>query len=60
MYEKNPEADYGYISPRARAEALLMAKVALFDEMIDFHLDGVCTFDEAVDQYKHDLQFIDI
>lgn len=36
----------------------LLAKVALFDEMIDYHLDGKCTFDEAVEQYQHDLQDI--
>ena len=53
--ERNPEADHDWRSPRAEAEALLLAKVALFDEMIDFHLDGLCTFEEAVSQYKHDL-----
>lgn len=30
-------------------------KYALFDELIDFALDGVVTLDEAVAQFKHDL-----
>ena len=44
-----------WISPRADKAILLIAKVALFDEIIDLHLDGYCTFDEAIDQYKTDL-----
>ncbi len=33
-----------------------LAKYALFDEMIDYALDGMVTLDEAVIQYKHDLE----
>lgn len=33
---------------------LRIARVALFDELIDYPLDGQCTFDEAVSQYLHD------
>lgn len=31
-----------------------IARVALFDELIDMHHDGLCTFDQAVEQYRHD------
>jgi hypothetical protein len=33
---------------------LWAARYALFDELIDYHLNGDCSFDEAVAQYKHD------
>lgn len=58
--ERNPEVIHEWRSPRAVAVELLAAKVALFDELIDFHLDGVCTFDEAVDQYKTDVALLEI
>lgn len=35
---------------------LRIARVALFDEMIDYHLDGQCTFDEAIAQFLHDAE----
>ena len=31
-----------------------IARVALFDELIDMHLDGQCSLEEAVAQYRHD------
>lgn len=37
---------------------LLIARVALFDELIDYHLDGQCSFDEAVAQYLHDSSLL--
>ena len=33
-----------------------LQRYALFDELIDFALDGVVTIDEAVAQYKHDAE----
>lgn len=32
-----------------------IARVAIFDELIDMCRDGQCTFEEAVAQYKHDI-----
>lgn len=32
-----------------------LGKYALFDELIDLHLDGQCTLEEAVSQFEHDL-----
>lgn len=58
--ERNPEAIHEWRSPRAIAEALLIAKVAIFDEMIDYHLDGMITFEEAIDQYNQDVELLDI
>lgn len=31
-----------------------LQKYALFDELIDYALDGVVSLDEAVKQFKHD------
>lgn len=31
-----------------------IARVALFDELIDMHHDGQCSYDEAVAQFLHD------
>ena len=36
-----------------------VARIALFNELADMHLDGMCTFDEAIAQYKHDLAEMD-
>lgn len=32
------------------------ARVALFDELIDLYHDGLCSFEEAVDQFLHDAE----
>lgn len=32
-----------------------LAKYALFDEMVDYHLNGECTLAEALAQFEHDL-----
>ena len=32
------------------------ARVAIFDELIDMHHDGQCSFDEAIAQYLHDIE----
>lgn len=51
--ETNPEI---WQSKRAKEEYLLLAKVAIFDELIDLHHDGYCTFEEAIEQYHADVQ----
>lgn len=33
-----------------------IARVALFDELIDMHHDGQCSLDEAVSQFVHDAE----
>lgn len=33
-----------------------LARWAIFDEMIDYHLDGDCSFQEAIDQFLHDIK----
>lgn len=37
-----------------------IGKYALFDEMIDYYLDGDCSFEEAVQQYQHDASEMDV
>lgn len=37
---------------------LAIARVALFDELIDMHQNGVCSFDEAMDQYKLEIDLL--
>jgi hypothetical protein len=32
-----------------------LGKYALFDELVDYALDGHCSLDEAIAQFKHDL-----
>jgi hypothetical protein len=32
-----------------------LGKYALFDELIDMHLDGQCSLPEAIGQFEHDL-----
>ena len=36
-----------------------LGKYALFDELIDMHHKGMCSFDEAIAQFKHDLSIRD-
>lgn len=54
MAEFDPAKHDEFVSERLHTLRLHTARVALFDELIDMHLDGMCSFDEAVDQYKHD------
>lgn len=44
-----------YTSERKRTEYIRLAKIALFDEVIDLHLDGLITFEEAIEQYQEDI-----
>lgn len=59
MNEFDPQQHETFISERFKAQALLIAKVAMFDELIDMHHDGLCSFDEAIAQYQHDLAELD-
>lgn len=43
-----------WLSPRAIKVALSVARVALFDETIDYYLYGYCSLGEAVEQYLLD------
>lgn len=38
------------------ANYLRLQRYALFDELIDYALDGVVTMPEAIAQYKHDAE----
>lgn len=54
MSELEPDQETASLADyRAR-----LGKYALFDEVIDFALDGQCTLDEAVAQFQHDLHDI--
>lgn len=56
------QPEFDPVAHEARVAARLVelqkaaARVAIFDEMIDYHLAGDCTFDEAVAQYLHDIE----
>lgn len=56
------QPEFDLVAHEARVAARLVelhktaARVAIFDEMIDYHLAGDCTFDEAVAQYLHDIE----
>jgi len=50
----DPERHEEFVSSRLEKLRIQVARVALFDEMIDYHLDGDCSYDEAVTQFLHD------
>lgn len=54
--EFNPEAHEEFVSRRLLEVRKSAARLAIFDEMIDYHLDGTCTFEQAVEQYLHDIE----
>lgn len=51
----NPEQHEAEIAEKFARQA----RYDLFDELIDFALDGVVTLDEAVKQYKHDAEVME-
>lgn len=55
-HEFNPEAHEEWVSDRLLALRKNAARVAIFDELIDMHHDGMCTFDEAMAQFHHDIE----
>lgn len=55
-HEFDPDEHETFVSARLAKLRIQAARVALFDELIDYHLDGDCTFDEAVGQYLHGLE----
>lgn len=54
--EFNPEAHEEFVSSRLQKIRVEAARVALFDELIDMHHDGMCSYDEAMAQFHHDLE----
>lgn len=56
QHEFNPEAHETFVSRRLLEVRKQAARLAIFDEMIDYHLDGDCSFQEAIDQFKHDIE----
>lgn len=54
QHDFDPEVHEAFVSARLANLRISIARVALFDELIDYHLDGSCTFDEAVSQFLHD------
>lgn len=55
QHEFNPEAHESFVSRRLLEIRKNVARVAIFDELIDMHHDGMCSFDEAIAQYLHDI-----
>lgn len=56
QHEFNPEAHEQFVSRRLLELHKAAARVAIFDELIDLHHDGQCSFDEAIAQYLHDIE----
>ncbi len=56
QHEFNPEAHEEYVSRRVLELQKQAARVAIFDELIDMHHDGMCSFDEALAQFHHDIE----
>lgn len=55
QHEFSPEAHEQFVSRRFLEVQKQAARVAIFDELIDMHHDGMCTFEEAIAQYLHDI-----
>jgi len=55
QHEFNPEAHEEFVSRRLLQARQAAARIAIFDEMIDYHLDGTCTFEQAIAQFRHDI-----
>lgn len=55
QHEFNPEVHEAFVSRRLLELRRAAARVAIFDELIDMHHDGMCSFDEAISQYLHDI-----
>lgn len=55
QHEFNPEAHEQFVSRRLVELRKAAARVAIFDELIDMHHDGMCSFEEAMAQFHHDI-----
>lgn len=53
-----PERIWDQESETLERYELRLARIALFNELIDYALDGQCSFDEAVNQYLHDASLL--
>lgn len=56
QHEFDPEQHEQFVSARLTELHKAAARVAIFDEMIDYHLAGDCSFEEAIAQYLHDIE----
>ena len=54
--EFDPVSHENFVSRRLVELQKAAARVAIFDEMIDYFHDGQCSFEEAVSQYLHDIE----
>lgn len=54
--EFDPVAHEARVAERVLELQKSAARVAIFDELIDMHHDGLCTFDQAIAQYLHDIE----
>lgn len=43
-----------FVSERLEKLRISAARVALFDELVDYYLDGVCTLEQSLIQFMHD------
>lgn len=55
-----PEFDFEAHDERVNRRFLELQKtagrVAIFDDIIDYYLDGDATYEEAIDQFKQDIE----
>lgn len=56
QHEFDPQAHEDFVSRRLEKIRRDAARVALFDELIDYHLNGDCTFEQATAQFLHDAE----
>jgi hypothetical protein len=56
QHEFDPAAHEIFVETRLEQLRVQAARMAIFDELIDYAIDGICTFDEAVTQYLHDIE----
>lgn len=55
QHEFNPEAHEVFVSKRLLEVRKQAARLAIFEEMMDYHDRGDCSFKEAIDQYLCDI-----
>lgn len=55
QHEFDPEAHEEFVSARLLAVRKQAARLAIFEEMMDYVDRGMCSFNEAIDQYLHDI-----
>lgn len=58
--EFDPEAHETFVRSLHDERRATLGKYALFEEVMTYVDKGMCTFDEAITQYKHDLEYGDV